>query len=224
MPATAHSSSSEECFNWLKAVRETMCSKSEKDSYRRKLWLWSVSPIHNLPSCCFRSRASEQSSITAPRMDSSPPARSRVSALTSMQPPAAPAVERRVSRIQAGGESVKKKYRKAAMSSFSARLSQMQLHHERDQIVRTMRSNETQIRHGLWTVQYISVREQEPCGIQRARAQCPGASTTIFLSTPPARACSESQSAHQPCLLFLQRAVPHPPCRLYSHHPPGRGV
>ena len=41
----------------------------------------------------------------------------------------------------------------------------MQLHHERDQIVMTMRSNETQIRYGLFTVQYVSVREHEPCGI-----------------------------------------------------------
>jgi len=39
MPAIVHSSSSEECFNWLKAVRETMRSMSERVSYRRKLWL-----------------------------------------------------------------------------------------------------------------------------------------------------------------------------------------
>ena len=103
MPVIVHSNSSEECFNWLKAVRETMRSMSEKVSYRRKLSLRSVNPIHNRPPCCFRSRASEQSSMSAPRVASSPPARSRVSALTSMQPPAAPAVERRVSRIQAGG-------------------------------------------------------------------------------------------------------------------------
>jgi hypothetical protein len=39
MRVFVHSSSSEECFNWLKVVRETMRSMSEKVSYRRKLWL-----------------------------------------------------------------------------------------------------------------------------------------------------------------------------------------
>ena len=87
----------------IMAVRETMRSMSEKVSYRRKLWLCSVNPIHNRPPCCFRSRAREQSSISAPRVACSPPTRSRASDLTSMQPPAAPAVECRVSRTQAGG-------------------------------------------------------------------------------------------------------------------------
>ena len=39
MPAIVHSSCSEECFSWLKAVRETMRSMSEKVLYRRKLRL-----------------------------------------------------------------------------------------------------------------------------------------------------------------------------------------
>jgi hypothetical protein len=42
IPAIVHSSSREECFNWLKAVRRD--PMSEKVSYRRKLWLCSVNP------------------------------------------------------------------------------------------------------------------------------------------------------------------------------------
>jgi len=45
-----------------------------------------------------------------------------------------------------------------------------QLHHKRDQIIVTLRSNETQIRYGFRTVQHIGVREHEPCGIERACA------------------------------------------------------
>lgn len=65
---------------------------------------------------------------------------------------------------------MKKKYTKVGMRQFFRKALAMQLHHERDQIVMTLRSNETQIRHCLCIVQHVSVRKHEPLGIQRA---CP---------------------------------------------------
>ena len=58
-----------------------------------------------------------------------------------------------------------KEIHKSGNEQFFREALTMQLHHKRDQIVMTMRGNETQIRYGLRTVEYVSVRQHEPCGI-----------------------------------------------------------
>ena len=58
-----------------------------------------------------------------------------------------------------------KEIHKGGNEQFFRKAFAMQLHHERDQIVRTVGSNQAKIRYSLCTVQHISVREQEPCGI-----------------------------------------------------------
>ena len=67
-----------------------------------KPWGAAVSAIEIGP-CAFNILASAQSSINAPRIDAIPRAARKASRRTSMQPPAAAAVERRGSPAQANG-------------------------------------------------------------------------------------------------------------------------
>ncbi len=86
------SSSSGECRSCAYALRETICQSCASRGYGRTLSTCSASPSQIRPPEDFTARASVTSSITAPRIAATPPARSSAARRTSEHPPAAAAV------------------------------------------------------------------------------------------------------------------------------------
>ncbi len=113
------SNRSGEYRSWAYALRDTIRHSGDRPGYGRTESTRSARPSQVRPPECFTARASDTSSITAPRIAATPPARSNASRRTSEQPPAAAAVREPGRFERRNGYSWAKKYTKAGTISRS---------------------------------------------------------------------------------------------------------